>query len=249
MVQSQGPTLNNCKVIHPWSLTGSSALPRKETRTRLQKSCFRGELVIVQGVNTWLEGLAGYTESMFPRHPGTINTFWRVNGVFDLCMLWWFCCHTEPQLRKTWMTGITTGWVQLWGGVTFLEVKGRHQPLSWNWNCMKPPKPGPQTTLFSTTKHAKMRGSHNRFPTWDVLNSKCLVDAPVGEIEGFSNPNSNLWNDGFFHKVGSLKVEISSKYFGWFSWIFFSKLRKIGQNVDPRHDVWNMGRLLVNNYF
>ena len=119
MVQSQGPTLNNCKVIHPWSLTGSSALPRKETRTRLQKSCFRGELVIVQGVNTWLEGLAGYTESMFPRHPGTINTFWRVKWVFDPCMRWSFCCHTEPQFRKTWMTGITTGWVQLWGGPHF----------------------------------------------------------------------------------------------------------------------------------
>ena len=117
-------------------------------------------------------------------------------------------------------------------GVTFLEVKGRHQPLSWNWNCMKPPKPGPQTTcFFSTTKHVKMRGSHNRFPTWDVLNSKCLVDAPVGEIEGFAVPQLRplkwwVFPQGWFFK--------SRNFFQVFWVIFLNFFLQISEDWTER---------------
>lgn len=100
-------------------------------------------------------------------------------------------------------------------GATFLEVKGRHHPLPQPrtpknrpisfftfLSCMKPPKPGPQTTcFFSTTQNAKMQGGHNRFPTSDALNSKCLVDAPVGLIavksKGSATPTPTFEMMGF----------------------------------------------------
>lgn len=121
-------------------------------------------------------------------------------------------------------------------GVTFLEVKGRHQPLpqpltqrtspspfllsSHAWNHqnldLKPP------VFFSTTQNAKMQGGHNRFPTSDALNSKCLVDAPVGLIavksKGSATPTPTFEMMG----LSSLKVEISSKF--WAIFLFFLKI-------------------------
>ena len=130
---------------------------------------------------------------MFPRHPGTINTsltcergVWSMHALGVLLSYRTSVAVNLDDRDHYWL-------VQLWGS-RISPKKSRHQPLpkpltqrtspspfllsSHAWNHqnldLKPP--------FFRQQNAKMRGGHNRFPTSDVLNSKCLVDAPVGLI-------------------------------------------------------------------
>ena len=132
-------------------------------------------------------------ENIYPRHPGTMNTFWHVKGVFDLCMRWGFVVIPNLSFGKYgWQGSLLVG--SALRGVTFLEMKGRHQPLPkpltqrtnpspfllscHAWNHQSHPKPS-NHLFFFRQQNAKMQGGHNRFPTSDVLNSKCPVDAPA----------------------------------------------------------------------
>jgi len=72
---------------------------------------------------------------------------------------------------------------------------------------------------FSTT-NTKMQGGHNRFPTSDVLNSKCPMDAPVGLIavksKGLATPTPAFEMMGF-----STRLVLQSRNFFQVFWVIF----------------------------